>query len=295
MAIRTGYFGFEVSDLDAWETFGRLLGFGCERGPAGLFFRMDEKLRRFHLVQGQEDDIAWVGWEVDTAEEYQQRKAALLAVGVDVAEGNAEGSALRQVEEYFSFLDPNGVRFEIAHGLRDVGPFASPHIRGGFETGDMGIGHVAIMTSDYAASEKFLGDVLGAQLSDHVHQNLPDGSVLSVAFMHTGPRHHSIAYVQGPIGGASKLHHVEVSLNQIGDLGTSYDRVQAAGVGIGITMGQHPNDMNMSFYTESPSKFLFELGYTGIRIDDESAWKPQVYDRVSIWGHNFKAPIEVTV
>lgn len=292
MAIKTGYFGLEVSDLDAWETFGQLFGFVCERDPTGLFFRMDEKARRFQCVQGPADDIAWVGWDVDSVDEYRERKAALRAGNVVVNEGDDQGAALRGVEEYFHFLDPNGVRFEIAHGLREGGIFDSPYILGGFETGGMGIGHVAIMTEDYAASERFLSTMLGAHLSDHVHQRMPDGSVLSVAFMHTGLRHHSVAYVQGPIGGASKLHHVEVTANRIADLGTSYERLQAAGVRMGITLGQHPNDMNMSFYAQSPSRFLFELGYTGIRIEDEGAWSPQIYDRVSLWGHTFQAPLE---
>ena len=293
MAIKTGYFGLEVSDLDAWDAFGKLFGLVSERHLAGLLFRMDEKVSRIQCIRGPTDDIAWVGWEVDTSDEYRERKAALRTLGVEVHDGNAEGAALRGVDEYFHFSDPNGVRFEIARGLREGARFESPHVLGGFETGAMGIGHVAIMTDDYAACEAFLSQALGAHLSDHVHQTLPDGSVLSVVFMHTGPRHHSIAYVQGPIGGASKLHHMEICANSIADLGTAYDRVQAAGVEIGITLGQHPNDLNMSFYAVSPSKFLFELGYTGIRIEDEDAWKPKVYDRVSLWGHTFKAPAEL--
>ena len=37
MAISTAYFGFEVSDLDAWERYADLIGLGIERSADGLF------------------------------------------------------------------------------------------------------------------------------------------------------------------------------------------------------------------------------------------------------------------
>ena len=48
MSISTAYFGFEVSDLDAWETYASLIGVGIERSGNGLFLRLDEKVRRIH-------------------------------------------------------------------------------------------------------------------------------------------------------------------------------------------------------------------------------------------------------
>jgi len=51
-----------------------------------------------------------------------------------------------------------------------------------------------------------------------------------------------------------------------------------------MDIGQHPNDQMISFYAHSPSGFLFEFGWGGVKVDD-ATWKAEAYDRVSNWGH----------
>lgn len=288
MAIKTGYFGFEVSDLDAWEKFGDLLGLGIERSQAGLFFRIDEKVRRIHCVQGLSDDIAWVGWEVDSLQEYDQRRDHLRGMGIDTKEGDAASAELRGVEQFFHFHDSNGVRFEIAYGLKEAAPFVSDKIMSGFITGELGIGHVALNTSDHLRSEKFMREALFAHLSDYIYQPMPSGEMARVAFLHTNPRHHSIAFAEGPLGGSGKLHHFQLEMASMMDLGKTYERLQAAGIAIRVTLGQHSNDHKMTFYAQTPSHFLIEIGYGGLTINDEESWKPVVHNRISEWGHKFQ-------
>lgn len=287
MAIRTGYFGFEVSDLDAWQRYADLIGLGIERDGSGLFLRMDEKARRIHCIEGSADDIAWLGWEVDDVDEFAQRRAHLEAMGIATMTGDPASADLRGVEQFFHFSDPNGVRHEIAHGMIGGDAFASGRIAGGFVTGDLGIGHVAFNSTDHLEDERFLRETLSARLSDYIYQPLGDGSMMHASFLHLNPRHHSVAYAQG-LGTLSRLHHFQIEMNTIVDVGTTYERLQAAGVGIAMTLGQHSNDRIMSFYAQTPSHFLMELGYGGITIDDEAAWAPVIHDRISEWGHKMQ-------
>ena len=288
MSIRTAYFGFEVSDLGAWAHYGDLIGLGVERSADGLFCRMDEKARRLHFVEGPADDIAWVGWEADSEDSAMQLRAHLEGMGIATQDGDAASAQLRAVERLFHFTDPNGVRHEIAWGIKEAGAFVSDKLESGFLTGDLGIGHVAFNSTDHKGDEKFMREALFAQLSDYIYQPLPDGSTMHASFLHTNPRHHSVAFAEG-LGGASKLNHFQIEMNTIVDVGMTYERMQAAGVAIGVTLGQHSNDRIISFYAHTPSKFMIEIGCGGILINDEASWVPVIHDRISEWGHQFQA------
>ncbi|WP_027951147.1 VOC family protein [Haliea salexigens] len=289
MTIKTAYFGFEVSDMDAWERYGELLGVGVERSAEGLFFRVDEKARRVHCIEGAADDIAWFGWEVDSIEELEQRRNHIKGQGINVEEGSVAEAQLRGVDQFFHFVDLNGTRFEIAHNLSEAGEFNSDKVEGGFVTGDLGVGHAAFNSNGHLADEKFMREVMSADLSDYIYQPMPDGSMMHASFLHTNPRHHSAAYAEG-LGDVSvnKLNHFHLEVNTLSDFGTTYERLQEAGVVIAVSLGQHSNDKNLTFYAQTPSKFMFELGYGGITIDDEASWKPVIHDRISLWGHEFK-------
>lgn len=287
MAIKTAYFGFEVSDLRAWEDYGSLVGLGVERTDDALFFRFDEKARRLHCVEGPADDIAWVGWEADSVQAYEGLRRHLEAMGISTKDGDDVSSTLRGVERYFYFADPHGVRFEIALGLSEAGQFVSDRVPGGFLTGDLGIGHVAFNSADHLADERFMREALCARLSDYIYQPMPDGSTMHASFLHTNPRHHSIAYAEG-LGAGSRLNHFQLEVNNMVDVGMAYERMQAAGIGIALTLGQHSNDRIISFYAMTPSKFMIEIGCHGLTIDDEARWNPVIHDRISDWGHKFQ-------
>ena len=54
---------------------------------------------------------------------------------------------------------------------------------------------------------------------------------------------------------------------------------------IATTFGRHYNDQVHSFYSWSPSKFMFEYGWGGRTIDTEN-WTPEVITQgPSLWGH----------
>ncbi len=285
MTTRLGYIGVEASDLAAWAKFAdAICGFSVESLGPGLAFRFDSRARRILVLPGSRDDLAFAGFEVDSEVALEQRVARLRDAGVAVSPGSDGEAALRGVTRFFRFNDPNGTPFELATGARDGGEvFRSPLVAGGFVTGDGGLGHIVLGTTDLPGSERFCVDALGAGLSDRIHDRIGPLPV-TVSFLHLNPRHHSIAYAGLPVTLPKRLNHIMVEAAALEDVGLAYDRVRDAGVPITRTLGQHPNDRMVSFYCRTPSGFDLELGWGGVRIET-TPWMAGRFERFSTWGH----------
>jgi len=77
-----------------------------------------------------------------------------------------------------------------------------------------------------------------------------------------------------------------VELCYLDDVGQAYDLALRKPEMIGTTFGRHINDQVTSFYSWSPSEFLFEYGWGGRTVDLDS-WTPE--ERTggpSLWGHD---------
>ncbi len=285
MNLRLGYLGFEVTDLAAWESFGTSI-LGLELGGRGqdgaLSFRVDDHAQRIVVAPGPADDLAVLGWEVDDLASLDQAVARLRAAGLDVTAGSGEEAASRRVERLYRFRDPGGIPSEISCGpeLAEA-PFRSPVGGGGFVTGGNGLGHAVVHARSQAETQTFYCDVLGFKLSDRIVCDI-HGYHVDIAFLHSNPRHHTIAF-----GDAQKkrIHHFMLEVRSMDDVGLAYDRALREGVRIVNTLGKHPNDRMFSFYAKTPSGFQFELGWGGREIDDLT-WIPTTYDRISEWGHH---------
>ena len=161
-------------------------------------------------------------------------------------------------------------------------PFHSPRAIAGFEAGKLGLGHIVLSVDDYEASLRFYRDGLGLRISDFIELEMgPAGSTM-VAFLHSGPRHHSIAIAQFPA--AKRLHHFMLQLRDIDDIGSTHDLCQDQRVPIASGLGRHTNDHMLSFYMQTPSGFQVEYGCGG-RVIDDSDWDVQLHQVASVWGH----------
>ena len=77
-----------------------------------------------------------------------------------------------------------------------------------------------------------------------------------------------------------------VELYRLDDVGQCYDIALSKENRIGTTFGRHINDNMTSFYSYSPSDFLFEYGWGGRTIDLDG-WEPEeVTYGPSLWGHD---------
>jgi 2,3-dihydroxybiphenyl 1,2-dioxygenase len=284
MGFRLSYLGVEASDLDAWQRFADLVGFQSARERDGLILRTDERARRIVVAPGAADDVTRVGWEVDSAAEFDASVKRLQGGGVAVAEGTPAEAEVRAVERFVKFADPAGTPMELALGAKTAGtPFQSAEIKHGFLTGNLGLGHIVIPTTDHEAGAAFCRKYLNGMLSDTIVVPMPQGA-FQASFLHMNPRHHSVAYVQAPIPRTKRIHHFMVQCNEIEDVGRAYERLIAAGTNFGMKLGQHTNDKNVSFYAQTPSGFFMEMGAGGILVDD-ATWVPTTLNATSFWGH----------
>ena len=282
MITQLGYVGFAVTDLEAWERMAtRVVGMPVSaRGDDGtLYLRMDEYHHRILVHPGDSDDISYIGWQVFGPAELKAMADRLRQAGVEVTPGTKEEIEVRKVRDLIRFEDPAGYAMEIFYGPLDRThePFAPSRPMVGFKASEQGLGHVVLRVPDRDACERFYLDVLGLKLSDYGSGKL--------AFFHCNARHHSIAIAPADqMPGPRRIVHIMLEALSLDDLGTAMDLCEQNGVPMLETLGKHPNDLMVSFYLETPSKFGIEFGFGGRDIDD-ATWEVRRYDKRDLWGH----------
>ena len=287
---RLCYAGFEASDLEAWAEFAAtVLAMEVHRDDEGkaLSLRMDEQQRRLFVTEGAADDIAFIGWQV-------QHQAALDAIagrlrdeGLAVTEGTAQECRQRRVQRLAWFIDPHsGIRMELAFAPKvHFQPAVHPaRAFGGYKSGELGPGHVAIYVADLAAAEQFYVRALGFALSDY-------GSVEGVgnvaAFLHCNARHHSLALMGHPAA-RRKINHLALETHSLNDVGVAFDIARARD-SIVAPLGRHMNDHAISFYMHTPSSWALEISAES-RTIDPATWCAEDYEISDShgggWGHD---------
>jgi 2,3-dihydroxybiphenyl 1,2-dioxygenase len=280
-----GYWGFEVSDLAAWEAFATdVLGLAvaARQDDGGLRLRLDEHSWRIALEPGPADDLAYVGWEVKDERALGELGEQLARGGAHVEEGKPELCALRQVQGLLHCADPAGIPTELYWGPQIAKtPFCSPRVASGFVAGEQGAGHMVVSSPDAEATLAFYTQLLGLRVSDYIDAEI--GPIqLHLTFLHANARHHSVAFSGLPL--PKRIHHFMIETRSFDEVGAAHDRALDAGVPIKMGLGRHQNDKMFSFYSETPSGFDVEFGWGGLAVDDET-WRVVTYSQLSEWGH----------
>jgi 2,3-dihydroxybiphenyl 1,2-dioxygenase len=276
-----GYLGIGVYDLEEWRGYAEsLLGLEVAgREPDGsMLLRMDDHHHRFAVQEDGRDDVAYVGWQAESAADVDAIAARLEAGGVTVSFGTREDAERRHVKALIRFLDPDGHECEVFHGPEmAASPFRSTKGDGGFVAGSQGLGHLVLAVKDLSRAMDFYTGMLGMKVSDYVT------SGMTLGFLHCNARHHSIAFVQLERP-RKRINHFMLQLESIDDVGRTYDSVQEGSAPLLVTMGRHSNDQMVSFYMANPSRFGVEYGWGGREVDDCS-WQVEHYSSGSLWGH----------
>lgn len=134
----------------------------------------------------------------------------------------------------------------------------------------------------------FWQGIFDARLSDRIEEKI-SGVNLLITFLRMNERHHSIAVARtkglklDPI--PSRIQHMAFQVADLEDLSRAYERCRKMGYKIAMSVGQHTNDREISFYVHTPSGFEFEIGWNPIMVD-EATWDPNaVHQGISVWGH----------
>lgn len=243
--------------------------------------RMDGKVQRMLLQATTGKPTLGMGYTVANPDMLEAAVQKVEAAGFAVTRSTPEERALRGVSDMAYFLDPDGYRVELAHGLRDAATLFVPgRPIGGFRTRadntDLGIGHTALMTGDFAAMKRLYQDVLGFKLSDRASQPFV------AEFFHVNPRHHTIGLAD--TGTGPGVYHFMLEYKDWDDVGRAYDMALEAPESIGVSLGRHLNDHVTSFYLRTPDGWMLELGWAGRLIDPN--WQVSELPGMSLWGHD---------
>lgn len=154
-------------------------------------------------------------------------------------------------------------------------------------TGDSGMGHVAITSTRPAHVRGYFNTVFDARPTDCIDETI-SGVKLKIRFLRVNERHHSVAIaaVRGlPIDPVrTRVQHLNIQAATLDDVARSYQRVCELGFDMALSVGQHTNDKELSYYAWTPSGFEWEVGWNPLVID-ETTWEPTTHQGISVWGH----------
>ncbi|MDL5159667.1 VOC family protein [Actinomycetospora termitidis] len=293
--VHLGYLVIETQRMTDWRRFGvDAVGMHAdELDRDTLRFRMDEHACRFLLERGPAEDVTTIGWQLDDHDTFDRVIDRVRGAGVPTAEGTAEQAARRGVERLLRFPGPKGITQEVF--TRPVLDEAPPVMRTSrFVTGEGGMGHVALTSTNPAGLRGYYDTLFDARLSDYIDETI-SGVILKIRFLRVNERHHSIAVAstQGvrldPI--RTRVQHLNVQVAELDDMVGAYQRIKELGFGVALAVGQHTNDRELSFYAQTPSGFEWEVGWNPLVVD-EKTWEPVTHRGISVWGHT---PVGQTV
>ena len=287
-SVHLGYVVIETNKITDWKRFGRL-AIGMHLDDMALDtirFRLDDNECRVLLRRGPAEDVVALGWHVDDQATFDEISSRVVDNGVRTVEGTEEEAKLRGVERFLRFPGPNGLAQEIYTTARTA-PLSLDIPDSGFVTGTGGMGHVAITTKKPHQVRGYYSHVFDARLSDYIDETI-NGMKLKIRFLRVNERHHSVAIASvnvlpiNPI--RTRVQHVNVQVATLDDMVSSYQRVKELGFNMALSVGQHTNDKELSYYALTPSGFEWEVGWNPIVVD-EATWKPTTHQGISIWGH----------
>lgn len=296
-----GYLYIESTDVAKWREYGTQV-LGMMLAPnmpddGNVYLKMDERPFRFAILPGTRDRLAFAGWELAGADEFDDALDELEGAGVAYELLSPEAAKARRVRAVARLQDPGGATLELYHGAAlDYAKFVSPVGIARFETGfngDMGLGHVVLPVKNLEETWRFYREVLGFGITDYMHFHFnpdPKDPGQGLHFLHVdNPRHHSLALYEEPGENPSGCVHAMVEVASVDEVGYCLDRVNAAGIPVVSSLGRHTNDRMLSFYMLTPGGFALEFGCEGLKMDWAN-YTPTVSALPSIWGHKFQMP-----
>ena len=152
-----------------------------------------------------------------------------------------------------------------------------------FQAGEMGFGHITVMSKNFDAMEGFYRNH-GLGVSDYVDWEIIRGlsSIWLYACEHSAPL--VGGWPNARVSEATAPLHVG-SGRPASSGGVFRPHSQGRHKGK-ERIGVHPNDKSLTFYVKSPSGFEAELGAEGVHVNPEDPDREVgQYDQLSIWGH----------
>lgn len=279
------YVRLQSDDQDGWRQFAtEILGMMpiADDDEGAARWRIDKYPARLVVGAGPENRMLAAGFEVANERRLNAAAERLCELGFEVVGGDEDACARRGVTAFVSFVEPGGMTVELCCGpVLDHVPVQTPLVSR-FVTGDMGMGHIVVTSSEPNATYELFVNELG-----FFERNLMDTQIGPMWFLGPNRRHHSLGLVG--MEGPSRLLHFMVEAAAIDDVGYALDRVHRAKTPLQQTLGRHTNDHMISFYAFAPDGTAVEFGTGGIPVDGEQP--TYAITAPSFWGHEYLGPL----
>jgi len=274
---KLGYAALNVTDLDRSIRFYRdLVGLELvDRGEDHAFLRCSHDHHNLVLHRAETAGIRRAAFKMASRGDLDAAFAAFTEAGLQpIRLAEAECAALQQGPS-FRVREPNsGLQIECYERMTHMAlPFAPVLAR------IARIGHVVVATPAYDRAVEVLRKSFNFVLSDFV-----DGK-FSWMRCFPNPLHHSFA-----IGRSDRnhLHHVNFMVSDIDDIGTTLNRMRAAGVPIVFGPGRHLPSTSIFLYFLDPDGLTIEFSFGMELIEEQGSRAPRMLEMhprtMDLWG-----------
>lgn len=290
-----GYVGVKSLEPENWRKWGtEIMGFGVtdpmpevasvrsagSRDPEAVYLRLDDRRQRLVVYPGdREGELAYVGWELADRMAFRDALEHLKKHGVPFEVASEELALERGVQGMAFFFDPVGYRHEIFYSAYYFENSFRPGrpLKKGFRT-EHGMGHIVLMVPELNDELDAFGHTIlgmrpfagGVSIPNSGAPPGDDGRVRTEMYRGRNNKlSHNLVYMEKK--GYFGLHHMFMEYQELDDMGVCYDQVQKKSeYPLVMTIGRHQADSFLSFYAQTPSKFLFEVSWNSMEIDDET-------------------------
>ena len=244
-------------------------------GPDGArFLRCSTSHHDLMLCPGT-PGLKRIGFEMESGDSLDGLIAAVEARGVATQAVPVADCAALHVTRAVRMAEPlTGVAYEFYERMREVAdPFVPTVAK------IQRLGHIVLKTDKYAEAVAFFTGTLNFQVSDAI-----DGMVTFLR-CYPNPFHHSFALANSRKPG---LHHVNLMVSEVDDIGRALWRFQKAGVPVVHGPGRHPPSGSMFYYFLDPDGLTVEYSFGMEEFPASGARPPRLLEPVQAsfdyWG-----------
>ncbi len=269
---RFRHVGLTVPDFGASRAFFKdVWGLTETAFTGGRSFLATQNGEPYQLVlsPGRERRLERIGFGVPGRADVESAHGELRAAGVRIVE---EPHALSTPGGGygFAFLDPDNRYVTISGDVALSAPGTKPAVPHILE-------HLVVNTPDIDRSTNFYTGVLGLRVSDWSEHQM--------SFLRCNSQHHVIAFNAAQY---ASYNHTAWGMASLDELFRGQGRLRAHGTEVKWGTGRHgPGEYVFSYFLE-PSGFVVEYSADGLKIEDEHAWTPHVWERspalMDTWG-----------
>ena len=274
---KLGYVALNVSDVARSTAFylGQVGMADAGEAPDGArFMRCSTSHHDLMLCPGT-PGLKRIGFEMESGESLDAVARVLQAQGLAFQEVPERERAALHVTRAVRFAEPlTGVTYEFYERMREVADAFVPTV-----AKIQRLGHIVLKTDKYDEAVRFFTDVLNFQVSDAI-----DGMVTFLR-CYPNPFHHSFALANSRRPG---LHHVNLMVSEVDDIGRAMWRFQKAGVPVVHGPGRHPPSGSMFYYFLDPDGLTVEYSFGMEEFPAAGARAPRLLEPVQAsfdyWG-----------